>query len=148
MPVGVDTDLFKPAERTRPADAPLRVLTVSRLERGKGVEDLATAVGLLARRGVRVEVTCVWQGPSRSAIEDIDRHYGVSDQLCFTGGIPWELLHEVHADHDLFVWRARPPATGGSSSDTRWSRRWHPGSRHSWAIQARSWRSLGVGMRS
>lgn len=108
MPVGVDTELFKPAERARPAAAPLRVLTVSRLERGKGVEDLATAVGLLSRRGVRVEVTYVGQGPSRGAIEDIGRHYGVSSQLSFTGGIPWQRLHEVHADHDLFVLASAP----------------------------------------
>lgn len=108
LPAGVDTTRFAPSERPREHKGPLRILTVSRLERGKGVEDLAVAVGLLARRGVDVDVTYVGEGPSRAAIERIGHDYGVSGRLHFAGGVPWERVHELHAAHDLFVLASAP----------------------------------------
>ena len=54
LPLGIDMERFSPAEGPR-REGPLRVLTVSRLEVAKGVEDLVIAVGLLAQRGVEVE---------------------------------------------------------------------------------------------
>ncbi len=104
LPVGVDTDRFAPAAaEPRRADGPLRVVTVSRLETGKGVEDLAIAAGLLAQRGVPVEVTFVGEGPSRPRIEQAARHFGIADRIRFTGFVPWERLQEVHHEHDVFV---------------------------------------------
>ena len=108
MPVGVDTERFAPHPRERPDGSPLRVLTVSRLERGKGVEDLAIACGLLSRQGVAVEVTYAGEGPSRPAIEMIARHYGISDRVRFVGGVPWERVHELHAEQDVFVLASAP----------------------------------------
>jgi phosphatidylinositol alpha-1,6-mannosyltransferase len=116
LPVGVDTTRFAPraeaapsAARSEPAPAgPLRVVTVSRLETGKGVEDLAIAAGLLAERGVEVEVTFVGEGPSRARIEAVGRHYGIANRLHFPGFVPWERLQEVHWEHDLFVLPSAP----------------------------------------
>ena len=39
------------------------MLTVSRLEPAKGVEDLVIAAGLLAERGVEMELTLMGDGP-------------------------------------------------------------------------------------
>jgi glycosyltransferase involved in cell wall biosynthesis len=108
LPVGVDTERFAPrpgGPSSRPGrdGRPLRVVTVSRLETGKGVEDLAIAAGLLAERGVAVEVTYVGEGPSRPRIETIARHYGIGDRIRFAGFVPWERLPKVHHEHDVFV---------------------------------------------
>ena len=103
LPAGVDTERFRPPPEPRDSDGPLRVVSVSRLETGKGVEDLAIAVGLLARRGVPVEVTYVGEGPSRPRIDAIARHYRIADRIRFSGFVPWERLHEVHHEHDAFV---------------------------------------------
>ena len=108
LPVGVDTQRFAPSPGWRRDDSSLRVLTISRLERGKGVEDLAIAAGLLAQTGEAIEVTYVGEGPSRAAIEAIARHYGISDRIRFAGGVPWERVHELHGDHDVFVLASAP----------------------------------------
>ena len=110
LPVGVDTGRFAPlgiADEPAPG-SPLRVVTVSRLEPGKGVEDLAIAAGLLAQRGVELAVTFVGSGPSRPMIEEIGRHYGIADRFAFPGFVPWERLQEVHHAHDVFVLASGP----------------------------------------
>ncbi len=109
LPLGTDTDRFAPPPGGAPAhDGPLRVLCVSRLEPGKGVEDLALAIGLLARRGVGTEVTFVGDGPSRAAIERIGSDLGVAERIHFHGPVAWEQLHEVHRAHDVFVLASAP----------------------------------------
>lgn len=108
MPPGVDVERFTPRTGESAAHGPLRILTVSRLERGKGVEDLATAAGLLAQRGIDVTVTFTGQGPSRTAIERIGEHYGIANRFAFSGGVPWERISDLHAEHDLFVLASAP----------------------------------------
>ncbi|HEX2084893.1 MAG TPA: glycosyltransferase family 4 protein [Solirubrobacteraceae bacterium] len=108
LPVGVDTERFAPSPERRASGGPLRVVTVSRLETGKGVEDLAIAAGLLARRGVAIEVTYVGEGPSRPRIEEVARHFGIGDRVRFAGIVPWERLHEVHHEQDVFVLASAP----------------------------------------
>lgn len=105
LPVGVDTDRFAPAPEPPAPDAgrPLRIVTVSRLETGKGVEDLAIAAGLLAQRAVRVELTYVGEGPSKPRVEAAAAHFGIADRVRFTGFVPWDRLQEVHHEHDVFV---------------------------------------------
>jgi glycosyltransferase involved in cell wall biosynthesis len=110
LPLGIDTDRFAPPEEParRGEDGPLRILCVSRLEVGKGVEDLAIACGLLARRGVAATVTFVGEGPSRGRIEHIAAQMGVADRITFTGGVAWDELQRVHHDHDVFVLASAP----------------------------------------
>jgi glycosyltransferase involved in cell wall biosynthesis len=70
-PNGIDTSRFPPVERSEPAaDAPFRLVTVSRIEPKKGLLDLVEAVGHLRRRGLAVEAHVVgtvdeWSEASR-----------------------------------------------------------------------------------
>lgn len=109
LPLGTDTERFAPPPAGTPEHhGPLRVLSVSRLEPGKGVEDLALAIGLLGRRGVDAEVTFVGDGPSRPAIERIAVDLHATERIHFHGPVAWEQLHEVHRRHDVFVLASAP----------------------------------------
>jgi len=102
LPLGVDMKRFAPGGTPR-ADGPIRVLTVSRLEPAKGVEDLVIAVGLLAQRGVEVELTLMGDGPLAARLQWIAAEMGVGDRVRLPGGVPWAQLHEVYRAHDVFV---------------------------------------------
>ncbi len=102
LPLGVDMERFAPADGPR-ADGPVRVLTVSRLEPAKGVEDLVIAAGLLAERGVEMELTLMGDGPLKPRLEWIAGEMGIADRVKLPGGVPWSELHTVYRAHDVFV---------------------------------------------
>jgi 2-deoxystreptamine N-acetyl-D-glucosaminyltransferase/2-deoxystreptamine glucosyltransferase len=110
LPEGLDLEHFSPAPepRQRPAGAPLRVISVSRLERAKGVEDLVIAAGLLARRGVPVEVTILGAGPLEAQLRGVAETMGVADRLDLGGHVPWAGLPDAYRAHDVFVLASAP----------------------------------------
>ena len=107
LPLGVDMDRFRPREGER-APGPVRIVTVARLEVGKGVEDLVIAVGLLARRGIEVHVSLVGQGPLAGRLLAIAADLGVADRVTIPGPTPWEELERVYRAHDVFVLASAP----------------------------------------
>ncbi len=102
LPVGTDVERFGPAPDVR-EDLQFRVLSVARLEQGKGVEDLAIAAGLLARRGVDVHVSFLGRGPMRGRLEHVASAMGIADRVEFPGFVPWGELDRVYRRHDAFV---------------------------------------------
>ncbi len=102
LPVGTDVERFGPAPDVR-EDGQFRVLSVARLEQGKGVEDLAIAAGLLARHGVDVHVSFLGRGPMRGRLEHVASAMGIADRVEFPGFVPWGELDRVYRRHDAFV---------------------------------------------
>ena len=102
LPVGIDMEHFS-ADGAPRSNGPLRVLSVARLERGKGVEDLVIAAGLLARRGIDVEVTLVGEGPLRGRLLEIATSMGVAERVHMPPPVDWEQLPAVYRAHDVFV---------------------------------------------
>lgn len=109
-PYGTDTERFRPASEPR-ADGPLRVLSVSRLEHGKGVEDLVVACGLLARRGVEVHVTLQGRGPLEPRLRWIAERMGIADRVVIPGFVAYDDLPDVYRAHDAFVLASGPTRT-------------------------------------
>lgn len=105
LPVGTDVDRFRPAG-SRPS-GPVRLLTVARLEPGKGVEDLVIALGILVRRGLDAEVTLVGSGPSRARLEEVAAKMDVADRLSFQR-IPWSEIERAYRSADVFVLASGP----------------------------------------
>jgi len=105
LPVGTDVERFTPASEREPG--PMRVLSVARLEPGKGVEDLVIAAGLLARRGVEVEVTFVGGGPLRGRLEEVAAHLGIAGRVRFER-IPWAEIERAYRAADVFVLASGP----------------------------------------
>ena len=108
MPCGVDLDRFR-ADPSPPArSGPLRVLTVTRLERAKGVEDLVIAIRLLAQRGIDAQATFVGSGPLAGNITALAQRLGIEDRIEVRGPVPWEQLTQVYREHDVFVLGSAP----------------------------------------
>lgn len=108
MPCGVDLERFRPAPAPREGTGPLKVLTVTRLERAKGVEDLVIAIHLLARQGVDARATFVGSGPLAGRIGDLAGRLGIADRVDVPGPVPWERLADVYREHDVFVLGSAP----------------------------------------
>jgi glycosyltransferase involved in cell wall biosynthesis len=106
LPVGTDLERFRPSSAATPG-APTRLLSVARLEPGKGVEDLVIALGLLARRGLDAEVTFVGDGPSRGRLEAVASELGVRDRVRFER-IPWGEIERAYRAADVFVLASGP----------------------------------------
>jgi len=110
VPLGTDTELFRPADERRPG--PLRILSVARLEPAKGVEDVVVAAGLLRERGVEVEVSLVGAGPLEQRLRDIAEKLEIGAHVSVLA-VPWTALPEIYRDHDVFIL---------ASAATRWWR--------------------------
>jgi glycosyltransferase involved in cell wall biosynthesis len=107
-PLGIDTELFHPAERA--PKGPLRILTVARLERGKGVEDLVVAGGLLAQRGLEVDLTLVGRGPLQHRLERMAADMGIAGRVRFLA-VPWRQTPALYREADVFVLASAPTST-------------------------------------
>lgn len=105
LPVGTDLERFRPAGEREPG--PMRVVSVARLEPGKGVEDLVIAVGLLARRGITVELTFVGSGPLHGRLQEVTKHLGIESQVRFDR-IPWPEIERAYRAADVFVLASGP----------------------------------------
>jgi glycosyltransferase involved in cell wall biosynthesis len=105
LPVGTDLERFRPAESRAPG--PVRIVSVARLEPGKGVEDLVIALGILARRGLEAEVTFVGSGPMRARLEQVAARLGVAEGVRFEA-VPWREIERAYRAADVFVLASGP----------------------------------------
>jgi glycosyltransferase involved in cell wall biosynthesis len=106
IPCGVDTDLFRPAERRDP-DGPPRLLVLGRMVPRKGIGNVVEALAQLP--GVELVVA---GGPAADALDadpDITRlreiadGAGVADRVRFLGGVGREQVPGLITDSDVVV---------------------------------------------
>jgi glycosyltransferase involved in cell wall biosynthesis len=109
LPIGIDTDRFAPAA-ARASDE-LRILSVTRLVREKGVEDLLIAFGLLVRGGVSARLRIVGEGPLRARLVRLASELGVADRVRLDGSVKHDELPALYRDSDLFVLASAPLAS-------------------------------------
>ncbi len=95
--------------RYRRAAGPLLVFAgpllvfAGRVVAEKGIEDLVSAIGLLASRLPDVTALIVGDGQDRSAIEAMVDAAGLRDRIAFTGWVASEALPDYLAAGDMFV---------------------------------------------
>lgn len=109
-PPGVDEIYYRTPHPPRPpADGPLRLLTVSRLDPQshlKNTDGALQAVAALADElDVRLEV--VGDGGRRPRLEALARELGVAERVRFAGSLPQAELVAAYDRADLFVLAAR-----------------------------------------
>ncbi len=85
-----------------PSRGPLRLLSVGRMMRDKGLQFLFEPLGRL-RNEYQFEFRLVGDGPYRERLETITRHSGLSDRVNFVGYVQQEHLSEHLAWADVFV---------------------------------------------
>jgi glycosyltransferase involved in cell wall biosynthesis len=102
VPNAVDPAIFHPVpQESPPPDRPFRVFVLSRLWEDKDPLTMAAALGELARRGRRVEVTVVGRGPLREPVEVRLRGAGVA--ATFIEEVPQTAMPDHYRHADAFV---------------------------------------------
>jgi glycosyltransferase involved in cell wall biosynthesis len=99
IPNGVDVETFCPPDRARPS-SPLRLLTVGRLARQKGVIHLLQA---LAASRAPMCLRVVGDGPERARLQRAAEDLGVAGRVEFTGWVQRPGLPEHYRWADAFV---------------------------------------------
>jgi glycosyltransferase involved in cell wall biosynthesis len=83
---------------------PIRILTVCRLEPGKGLDVLARSIRTLLRDGVNVEWWCVGAGPAVRDLHRLVETLGTSSHVKFAGHVPHgPKLFRFYKEADIFV---------------------------------------------
>lgn len=114
---GVDTDLFHPPRRDgtgsfvfhpekRDTDSSY-VLSVGRLNHGKGYADLIEATGRLAARASVPDLFIAGKGPLEASLKAQAREAGIGDAVTFLGFRPQEELVSLYRDASVFVLPSR-----------------------------------------
>ncbi len=84
-PLGIDPDQFPPVLRRRPPGEPFQLLAIGQLAAAKGLPVLLKAVARLARRGRRVILSLIGDGPLRATLEAQAASLGIPSQVRFEG---------------------------------------------------------------
>ena len=92
IPNGVDRSRFRPQARPRPAEAPVTIAMLSRLDPGKFPRRLFSYLPALEQMGARLVVA--GRGPRRFEIEPELEDAGLADVVQFIGPVP---SHQVPA---------------------------------------------------
>ena len=88
-----------------------RVITVSRLVKKNGIEDLIKSIHLLITSyQLPVTINIIGDGKLRSKLEDLVKKLKLEDQVKFLGNIPNQEVYSYLADADVFV---RPSLSEG-----------------------------------
>lgn len=113
VPNGIDTTLFSPrprddARRELGLGAGPLLLSVGRLERGKGVHHAIAALAMLpADQGARLIV--VGDGEERASLTQLAAELGVAERVDFTGALPRETVATYLHAADVFVFPTMHP---------------------------------------
>ena len=104
---GVDTELYRPLERTACAEKHgldpqrKRVVFTGALQLWQGVPDLLTATARIARQRSDTDLLLVGDGPLRAEIEDGARSVGIEDRVRVTGFVSEETAAELIGASDV-----------------------------------------------
>lgn len=101
LPLGIDTEKFLPKSSKRWED--LRLLSVARLTDHKGLPYLIEALNELIKRGNRVSLTIVGDGPLYSELKGMVSDFGIDDAVTFTRSVPYLEMPSVYHEADVFV---------------------------------------------
>lgn len=99
--LGIDPDVFKPAERR--AGEPFSLLCVGRLTPAKGQHLLLEAVARLRAKGQQVHLHLVGDGPDRASLQEHCRELELDDQVEFHGALNHDQVRAMYARSDAFA---------------------------------------------
>jgi glycosyltransferase involved in cell wall biosynthesis len=99
IPNGIDTDLFRPCDRTR-SSGQLRLLCTGRLVQQKGIQYVLTA---LAQARTPVVLRLVGDGPQREMLERMVASLKLTNRVQFLGWVPRRQLPEQYQWADVFA---------------------------------------------
>lgn len=114
IPLGVDTDIFRPQEVLGEDLATFKIISVGRLIERKGFEYLVEAVSMLARRGYRIKLEIAGSGPRDTILRQHIERLEAQGYVELLGTRSPLELKSLYNRADLFVL----PAIIDSKGDT------------------------------
>ena len=103
---GVDIEKFSWREDDPASELPL-VLSVGRLVKIKGHDDLVRALALLRDRGLAFRAVIIGEGPERETLEEQVRQFGLEAVVTLPGAVSQDDLVGVYRDASVFVLACR-----------------------------------------
>ena len=100
---GVDASRFQPTERASRNGAPLRIVSVGRLNWKKGYEYGLDAVRRLRDSGVACEYRIIGGGEFREGAEQAIADFGLQDAVTLLGVVPLEQVRQEMQDADVLL---------------------------------------------
>jgi glycosyltransferase involved in cell wall biosynthesis len=110
-PLGVDTDLFRPAQSPEPA-ACARLVQAASLTPVKDQETLLHAVAALRDKGMPVRLEIAGEGPLKSELRSLADRLGLGDTVLFLGELPHPQLPHFYRGASLCLQSSRHEAQG------------------------------------
>ena len=101
--MGVDLSHISFSERHAPAEGPVRILSVGRLEKMKGRRYAIEAVAEVMRRYPNLEYVIVGDGSLRPSLEQQIEQTGFSDKIHLRGWIADEELDQLYKTSHIFL---------------------------------------------
>jgi len=101
IPLGVDTGVFKPAEKRVHKDD-YEILYVGYLYELKGVEYLIRSMALVAREQGDVKLRIVGEGPEKSRLVALTKALNLEDRVLFEGFVPHTQIARCYQQCDIF----------------------------------------------
>ncbi len=100
IPNGIDTQQFVPPD-TRQRHSPVRLITVARLLKRKGIHTILEACAKPSRLPVQLQI--VGTGPYEAKLRQMVDELCLSDRVQFLGFVPNEELPAYYQNADIFV---------------------------------------------
>jgi len=101
IPLGVDTGIFKPAEKRFRKDG-YEILYVGYLYELKGVEYLIRSMALVARERRDVKLRIVGEGPEKSRLMALTKALNLEERVLFEGFVPHTRIVRCYQKCDIF----------------------------------------------
>jgi colanic acid/amylovoran biosynthesis glycosyltransferase len=98
---GVDISKFTPVKR--PDNKVPKLLCVGRLVPAKGQHILLEACAQLKKRGTKVDLTFIGDGPDRESLESLAKKLDINEYITFTGAMGQDLVKITYDTADIFV---------------------------------------------
>jgi colanic acid/amylovoran biosynthesis glycosyltransferase len=116
LPVGVNTDTARFAERELKTGEVPQLLSVARLVPFKGLSTAISAVAILRDRGIRVLYQIIGEGPLKNELQGQVAGCNLSEVVTFSGAMNrTDVLEQMHRSHALLL----PSIESGGRTETQ-----------------------------
>jgi len=101
IPNGIETNLFKPHANTKENNGELKLITVSRLIRRKGIDQLLAALARIQDKSIKLLV--VGTGSQENHLKNLCKDLHLNNAVEFYGYCPRERLPQLYDKSDVFI---------------------------------------------
>jgi len=116
IPVGVDTEYFKPADVKIKSIEVFKIITVGRLEIVKGQKFGMEVIKRLKNQGYKIHYTLIGTGTQEEILKKYILDYDLTDEITLVGRKPQKDIRELLLQQDLFLMTSVNDPEFGSES--------------------------------